>query len=139
MAATIKELNNPIVKGDDIERVIIDQLNAIDSALRRADVKWGINIVEYKISNNFNFPGLDRSDAETIIYSRIMESLEKRGFHTNIVLQESNAVLCISWRAGSKKYDLKKLKKYIEKKQIMERNDIYNKYAKDDEYDVEKI
>lgn len=132
MSVTIKELNLPIVKNEDIERIILDQLHAIDGSLRRHEVKWGLNIVEHIIINNFELPGLSRPDAETIIYTKIIKSIEERGFTVKFILKEGKTILYISWIAGNKKYsNFDEMKKYINKRQITSKTDILKNYNLD--------
>jgi hypothetical protein len=124
MSVTVKQLSKAIVKNKDIDLIVRDQLSTIDAALLRAHSKWGDNVVKHEISNAFNFVGLERAQAEKIIYSKIMRSLEKRGFKVRIILGHDKSVLYITWTTGIADLDQKQLESYIFKRTAQSEDDI---------------
>jgi hypothetical protein len=132
MSITVKQLSRSVVKNKDIDAVVKNQLLAIDTTLTKAHTKWGSNVVKYDISNTFTFVGLDRAQAEKIIYTRIMRSLEKRGFKVKILLGHEKSTLYITWVTGIEDTDQKELESYIYKRTIQSEDDVKPKMSIDD-------
>ncbi len=124
MSVTVKQLSSAIVKNKDIDSFVRDQLRAIDVILIKTRAKWGHNLIKYEISNIFNFLGLEREQAEKIVYSKIMKNLEKRGFTVKIKLGHDKSTMYITWITGIENGDESELNSYLIKRTITSDYDV---------------
>ena len=97
MAVTAKQLSKSGARGREIDLIVREQLQIIDDRLLHSERSWGRNVIMYELPLIFALPGLDKRDAQRIIYSAILRSLDKRGFETRIVLEADRTVLCVAW------------------------------------------
>jgi hypothetical protein len=97
MSITAKQLSKSGARGKDIDAIVRDQLQLIDDKLLHADRSWGRNVVSYDLPGNLALPGLDKRDAQRIVYSSIIRSLQKRGFEVRLLLENPQTVLYIAW------------------------------------------
>jgi aspartyl/asparaginyl-tRNA synthetase len=79
-----------------IKSVIKDLLNTIDSELKESHKDSKQNL-ETKLPITFTIPNMNNADAQRIVYSSIIESLEKRGFIVEIEIKSTSTVLYIRW------------------------------------------
>ena len=124
MTVTVNLLNRSVVKNRDLDVVVKDHLRSIDAALLRCTTKWGKNLIKYDISNSFNFVGLERVQAEKIIYTKIIRNLEKRNFTVKIILGHMKSSLYISWETGIEQLDMNELDKYLIKHTIKSEDEL---------------
>jgi hypothetical protein len=98
MSVTVKQISELTLKNKDIELIIKEQLQIIDDKLLHANRSMGKNYVIHTLPYNLpHIPGVTKPDLQRIVYSTILISLEKRGFHTKIILENSSSMLYISW------------------------------------------
>lgn len=97
MSVTAKQLSNSGARGKDLDAVVREHLQIIDDKLLRADRKWGWNVVTYDLPVQFSVPGLEKKDAQRIIYSTILRSLLKRGFELSLLLEPDLTTVAIGW------------------------------------------
>ena len=97
MSITAGQLSKTGARGKDIDTIVREHLQIIDDKLLRAERTWGRNVVTYDLPSNLGLPGLDKRDAQRIIYSSIVKSLQKRGFEVRILLETEQTVLYIAW------------------------------------------
>lgn len=97
MSITADQLNKSGARGKDLDVVVREHLQIIDDKLQRAEKAWGRNIVSYDLPTNFSFPGLDKQNAQRLIYSSVISSLQKRNFVVRILLEPKKTVLYIEW------------------------------------------
>jgi hypothetical protein len=97
MSVTAKELSKAGMQGKDLDAVAGEQLRIIDDKLLRADRTWGRNVLAYDLPVALGLPGLSKKDAQRIIYSTILRSLEGRGFETRILLETDRTTIYIVW------------------------------------------
>lgn len=97
MALTASGLSKSGARGHDIETFVRDQLAVIDEKLQRHERSWGRNVLKYDLPISFSLPGLAKADAQLVIYSSIIQSLEKRGFETRILIEQDLVQLAIAW------------------------------------------
>lgn len=97
MSITATQLSKTGARGKDIDTIVRDQLQIIDDKLLRADRSWGRNVVTYDLPNNMSLPGLEKRDAQRIVYSSIIKSLVLRGFEVRLLLEKNQTVLYIAW------------------------------------------
>jgi hypothetical protein len=96
MAVTAHQLGRAGQR-NDLGEIVREQLEIIDDRLRRADRVWGRNQVLCDLPTVFDAPGLDRQTAQRIVYSSILQSLERRGFAAHIVLDPDQTTVVIVW------------------------------------------
>lgn len=97
MSVTSQQLSKSGAKGKDLDVAVREQLLIIDDHLSRADRTWGRNILAHELPTNLSFPGLEKKDAQRIIYSAIIRSLQERGFGVRLLLETDRTVLYAEW------------------------------------------
>lgn len=97
MSVTAKRLSKSGARGKEIDGLIREQLHIVDDKLVRAERTWGKNIVSYNLPTNLALPGLEKRDAQRIVYTAVVRSLKKRGFDVRLLLEEHVSTLYISW------------------------------------------
>ena len=100
MSVTVSLMNELCLKNKDLDTVIKEQLQIIDDKLLHSDRSIGNNFITHSLPITIpGVIGIDRQDAQRIIYSSIICSLQKRGFNTKIILNDSNTILYVSWKS----------------------------------------
>ena len=97
MSITLKHLSKLSARTKELEGVIREHLQIIDDKLLHSDKTWGRNIVTHDLPTSFIYPGLDKKDAQRMIYSSIIKNLQKRGFEVKILLETERTIIYISW------------------------------------------
>jgi hypothetical protein len=97
MSVTAKQLSKSGARGKDLDAVVREHLQIIDDKLLRADRTWGRNVVTHDLPTVLTLPGLDKKDAQRIVYSTILRSLDRRGFETRILLEANATTVYIAW------------------------------------------
>lgn len=100
MSVTVKQINEMCLRNKDLDTIIKEQLQIIDDKLLHSDRSIGNNCITHSLPTTMpSVIGVDRQDAQRIVYSSIMCSLEKRGFTVKIVLNTSSSILYVSWKS----------------------------------------
>lgn len=96
-----RQSNRPI-----IQSIVQDQMKIIDAKIITAH-QAGFNCIEYELPVNFNINNVDKSDAQTLVYSEILKfysDLETNGgkgfVNTYIDVRASKTILYINWING---------------------------------------
>ncbi len=97
MSVTAAQLSKSGARGKDLDAVVREQLLMIDDRLLRAERTWGRNVLRCDLPTNLTFPGLNKKDAQRIIYSMIVRSLQDRGFGVRLLLQAEVTALFLEW------------------------------------------
>lgn len=97
MSVTAKQLSKSGARGKDLDALVREQLQIIDDKLLHADRTWGRNVVSHDLPIVIGLPGLDKKDAQRIVYSAILRSLDKRGFETRLLLETDRTTVYIAW------------------------------------------
>lgn len=118
MAVRAQQLSRSGARGKDLDIVVREQLQIIDDKLLRADRKWGRNVVAHNLPLAPALPGLSRADAQRVIYSAILRSLEKRGFEVKIVLEPARTTVYVAWVADLEAQELTAMNSLIDSKRI---------------------
>lgn len=119
MSITAKQLSKSGARGKDLDSVVREQLQIIDDKLQHADRIWGRNIVTHELPVMLTgIPGLDKKDAQRIVYSTILRSLNKRGFETRILLEEDQTTVYIVWTTDLDKKEVDAMNEVIRSKRI---------------------
>ena len=98
MSITAGQLSKVGVHKKEIESIVVEQLQIIDDKLIKSEKTFGKNKIEHNLPININISGLEKKNAQRIIYSTILRSLEKRGFNTNLILEDNKTVLIVKWK-----------------------------------------
>lgn len=99
MALRAEQLSKAGTRGKELDVIVREQLQIIDDRLTKADRTWGRNVVPYELPESFNFPGLEKKQAQRIIYTSIIKSLEERGFEVALVLESNRNMIYIAWES----------------------------------------
>lgn len=102
-ASSLKK-NNAQIKAIGSELVHI--LNKIDDDLKIAHDD-GRKSAVVSVPINFSIPYMKNSDAQRIIYYKILRSLLDRGFHPRIELKKTATVFNVSWLSDEEKDEIK--------------------------------
>jgi hypothetical protein len=97
MSITARQLSKTGARGKDIDTIIRDQLQIIDEKLLHAERTWGRNVVSYDLPTNLALPGLEKRDAQRVVYSSIIRSLQRREFEVRLLLNTTQTVLYVAW------------------------------------------
>jgi hypothetical protein len=97
MSVTAAQLAKSGARGKDLDNVVHEQLQIIDNVLLRTPRSWGRNVVPHDLPTVFNIPGLNKKDAQRIVYSSILKSLDRRGYETKILLEPDKTRIFIAW------------------------------------------
>ena len=99
MSVTVKQLTRSGAKSRDLDAVVREQLFIIDDRLQRTERGWGRNVLAHSLPTNLAFPGLEKKDAQRIVYVAIVKSLESRGFGVRLLLEPDRTTLYLEWVA----------------------------------------
>jgi hypothetical protein len=96
MSITVKQLNN-----DQFEHLISlnikEQLDIIDKKITRTIKKIGHNEINTTLPTNFSNIPYNKDIIVPLIYSKIMKSLESRGFSVKLQMAIKPPNLIIGW------------------------------------------
>lgn len=118
MSVTAQQLSKSGAKGKEIDAVVREQLLIIDDKLQRAERTWGRNVLTHDLATAFHFPGLDKRDAQRIIYAAIIRSLQDRGFTIRLLLEEERTALFIEWVTDLNVAEVDAMNRLIQKVKI---------------------
>jgi hypothetical protein len=118
MSVTAKNLSKSGARGKDLDAVVREQLQIIDDKLLRADRTWGRNVVVHDLPTVLALPGLDKKDAQRIVYSSILRSLDRRGFETRIILEDDFTKIAIAWMTDLDAEEVEAMNALIRAKRI---------------------
>lgn len=100
MSVTVKQINELCLRNKDLETIIKEQLQIIDDKLLHSDRSIGNNCITHALPTTMpSVVGIERQDAQRIVYSSLICSLEKRGFIVKIALNDTSSILYVSWKS----------------------------------------
>ena len=97
MSVTVKQLRQSGAKGKYLNAAVHELLLYIDEKLLCANREWGRNVVPIELPTIYGFPGLEKCDAQRIIYTAIVRSLQDRGFGVRLLLESDKTILYLQW------------------------------------------
>lgn len=98
MSVTAKQLAHTGAQGKEIDAIVHDQIKVIDDRLLHAPRTWGRNILSYEMPTSFpSILGLEKVNAQRIVYTSVIKSLDKRGFEVRVLLEQDRTTLFIAW------------------------------------------
>jgi hypothetical protein len=97
MSVTAKRLSKNGTRGREVDALIREHLQMIDAKLGQAVPTWGVNVVRIELPATFSLPGLEKKDAQRVVYSSIITSLKDRDFTVGLELSNDKAFLDVGW------------------------------------------
>lgn len=96
MSLTAKDFINADIQVEAINREVNDILERIDFEMKIA-YEAGKHMVNCSVPIHFSIPNMLNADAQREIYSRLLDSLKKRGFFVRWHTSNPNVIFQISW------------------------------------------
>ena len=118
MSITTKYLSKLSAKTKELDGIVREHLQIIDDKMLHSDKSWGRNVITHDLPTSFIFPGLEKKDAQRMIYSQILKSLTKRGFETKILLETDRTILYIIWTSEYNTEELSLMNSIIKSNRI---------------------
>lgn len=119
MSVTAEQLNRQTsAKCSGLERVIRENLRAIDEALQAHPGTWGRNVVCYDLPYVIVVPGLNLQDAQRVVYSTIIVNLEGRGFGVRLLLDGERNRLYVEWVSDINDEEVKNMNRILKRTRI---------------------
>lgn len=118
MSITAKQLNKAAIQNKDIDTIVKENLWIIDSKLLQSGLQIGKNTVAHELPVNMNIAGLDKKNAQRVVYSTIMNSLMRRGFDVKILLEDTCTILYVSWTANISPEEVSAMNLIINKNRV---------------------
>lgn len=97
MSLTASRLSKAGTRSREVDTVIRERLQHIDIELGKHVPVWGVNTVKVELPQTFTLPGLEKKDAQRLVYSQILESLRVREFTAGLELGEARTFVHIGW------------------------------------------
>lgn len=94
---TATKLSKLSVKVKELENIIKEHLYIIDEKMLKSDKCWGRNVIAHELPTIFVIPGIERKDAQRMVYSAVLKNLQKRGFEAKILIDATKTIIYISW------------------------------------------
>lgn len=120
MALTVEQLSKSLITNSSVNDIIKEHLLIIDKQIMRHDKIIGENTVTYELPSIFPALPTETSTTKKIIYSKLIESLESRGFKCGIkiIKKGEKAHLVITWTIAVDNIELQRIDSYLETKII---------------------
>lgn len=126
MSVTVKQINELCLRNKDLDTIIKEQLQMIDDKLLHSDRSIGNNCIIHSLPSTMpGVVGIDRKDAQRVVYSSIIYSLEKRGFTVKISINDSSSILYVSWKSEIDKKSVDAMNSII-RNNLVSQEDIHN-------------
>lgn len=119
MSITAVQLGRTGTRSKEIETVVRDLIQTADVALGRHPKGWGRNVMPFDLPVNFNFSGLERKDAQRVVYVAVAQSLEERGFTVKILIEETICTMFIEWVSDIDTKEIAEMNRFLEQRQIV--------------------
>jgi len=95
-----------------IKIITEDLLKSIDLYILEKH-RSGLSETIYELPENFSIHNMERCDAQLVIYSKIIEEYEERGFNVKIKLRDDGSFLLIKWHTDLDQDEKKRMIKII--------------------------
>lgn len=95
-----------------IEQEIRTLLKTMQSEIIE-ESKNGSTSVVVSVPTNFSIVNMSNQTAQTIIYHRLIEEIEEKGFNVKISMDDSAVTYCIRWDIKKDHKDLKNMRNVI--------------------------
>lgn len=109
----------------NIEPVVREHLAMIDRKLTEAGRKIGWNVVAVDIEAAFTtLRSLPQNDAQALVYSGIISSLEQRGFAVRTIIVQTKATFLIGYEIGLPQAQIDNLYRVVKKSRLPDKEAI---------------
>jgi hypothetical protein len=115
MSLNVKKLNRRAVNQRQIDAIVREQLGLIYAAVGRVPTRWGTNSVSFDLPQNLAFSGLEKKDAQCVVYYGIVRQLTKDGYDVKIRSSERKTILVLEWTTGIPQDELDEMTQYLAK------------------------
>jgi hypothetical protein len=115
MSLNVKKLNRRAVNQRQIDAIVREQLVLIYAAVGRVPARWGTNSVSFDLPQNLAFSGLEKKDAQCVVYYGIVRQLTKDGYDVKIRSSERKTTLVLEWTTGIPQEELDEMTQYLAK------------------------
>ena len=121
MSVTVKQLTQKAGE-HEVNRMAREQLEMIDHLLQTTTKVIGKNSLTVPLPVCFQgVTETNRDIIKTIVYSKILKSLEDRGFIVNMIIEKNNDIvrnvkLSIEWSTHLDNMDIQRMSSYIQSK-----------------------
>lgn len=115
MSLNVKKLNRRAVNQRQIDAIVREQLVLIYAAVGRVPTRWGTNSVSFDLPQNLAFSGLEKKDAQCVVYYGIVRQLTKDGYDVKIRSSERKTTLVLEWTTGIPQEELDEMTQYLAK------------------------
>ncbi|MDE2097737.1 MAG: hypothetical protein KGL39_10850 [Patescibacteria group bacterium] len=118
MSLTAQQMSKKAARGRDVDAVVQEQLLMIDDKLSHHPVSWGRNVVPYELPTTPPLTNLQKRDAQRVVYSQVIHSLEKRGFEVALELSKEKTMIYIAWVTVFNADELNEMNKTLQRCRI---------------------
>ncbi len=115
MSLNVKKLNRRAVNQRQIDAIVREQLGLVYAAVGRVPTRWGTNSVSFDLPQNLAFSGLEKKDAQCVVYYGIVRQLTKDGYDVKIRSSERKTTLVLEWTTGIPQDELDEMTQYLAK------------------------
>jgi hypothetical protein len=119
MSVTASTLNEKGVSRFEIDEVIAEHLENIDSELTKHDQTIGRNYIIYSLPTVFSSRTVNKITMQKIVYASLIKSLTERGFKVKITLKDKPK-LYIIWFVKISDDEMKEIDKLLIKSEMKE-------------------
>ena len=92
----------------------LDSRECVRIFLNEKEIGW-LGKIKDQILKNFAIKNMERRDAQLVVYSRIVEEYEDRGFRVNLDLQAKGSFIILRWPSSLDPDEKKRMEKIIAK------------------------
>jgi hypothetical protein len=124
MSVTAEQLSKSGAKGKDLDAIVREQILIIDDRLQRSERNWGRNILAHNLPTSFTFAGLEKKDAQRIIYTAIVRSVEERGFKVRLLLKHDCTTIYLEWVTDLNSDEIDAMNRLIRRVRIASAEDL---------------
>jgi hypothetical protein len=113
MSLTPKKLGRGAAGRAAAEQLIKDTLRVIDSSLAESPRRWGDNELVFELPSTIAIDGLERADAQLVVYAGVIASLRDRGFAVSMSLGSEHTFITIRWSITYSSAELAEMRRVI--------------------------
>lgn len=113
MSVNVKQLNRRAVNQRQIDAIVREQLSLVYAAIGKVPTRWGTNTVAFDLPQNLAFSGLEKKDAQCVVYYGIVKQLTKDGYEVKIRSSERKTTLVLEWTTGIPQEKLDEMTQYL--------------------------
>lgn len=113
MSLTPKKLSRGVAGRAEAEHLVQDLLRVIDARLAAAPSVLGDNELRFELPGTIDIGGLERADAQLVVYSGVVDSLRRRNFGVSMSLGVESTFITIRWSSAFSDNELAEMRRLI--------------------------